>query len=135
MRDYLKEFSGDVIGDFLAENDIVGILKEGTSGKNAPTDDGPPTFYKNLTDYKKESKSWVESLQNDLSSTHSLAIDVSDRWTVINISGNKVTDVLSKGTFIDLDNSFCFILETLVILLGIILPFSETYLDSNFKFL
>jgi hypothetical protein len=66
MRDYLKEFSGDVIGDFLAENDIVGILKEGTSGKNAPTDDGPPTFYKNLTDYKKESKSWVESLQNDL---------------------------------------------------------------------
>ena len=47
----------------------------------------------------------VESLQNDLRSTHSLAIDVSDRWTVINISGNKVTDVLSKGTFIDLDNS------------------------------
>ena len=22
MRDYLKEFSGDVIGDFLVENDI-----------------------------------------------------------------------------------------------------------------
>ena len=47
----------------------------------------------------------VESLQNDLSSTHSLAIDVSDRWTTINVSGNKAIDVLSKGTSIDLDNS------------------------------
>jgi len=47
----------------------------------------------------------VESLQNDLSGTHSLAIDVSDRWTTINISGNKAADVLSKGTFVDLDNS------------------------------
>jgi len=47
----------------------------------------------------------VESLQNEISKTHSLAIDVSDRWTTINISGNKVIDVLSKGTFVDLDNS------------------------------
>mgnify|MGYP000512301629 FL=1 len=66
MRDYLKEFSGDVIGDFLVDNDISEILKEGTAGRNAPTDDGPPTFYKNLTDYKQESKGWVESLQNEL---------------------------------------------------------------------
>ena len=66
MRDYLKEFSGDVIGDFLIENDISEILTEGTSGRNAPTDDGPPTFYRNLTDYKEESKGWIESLQNDL---------------------------------------------------------------------
>ena len=66
MRDYLKEFNGDVIGDFLVDNDISEILKEGTSGKNTPTDDGPPTFYKTLTDYKQESKGWVESLQNDL---------------------------------------------------------------------
>ena len=66
MRDYLKEFNGDVIGDFLVENDISKILSETTAGKNAPTDDGPPTFYKNLSDYKQESKGWVESLQNDL---------------------------------------------------------------------
>jgi hypothetical protein len=66
MRDYLKEFSGDAIGDFLVENDISEILKEGTAGINAPTDDGPPTFYKNLSDYKEESKGWVESLQNEL---------------------------------------------------------------------
>ena len=66
MRDYLKEFSGDVIGDFLVENDVSKILKEATAGKNAPTDDGPPTFYKTHTDYKQESTSWVESLQTDL---------------------------------------------------------------------
>jgi hypothetical protein len=66
MRDYLKEFSGDVIGEFLVENDISEILKEGTAGINAPTDDGPATFYKNLTDYKEESAGWVDSLQNEL---------------------------------------------------------------------
>ena len=45
MRDYLKEFNGDVIGDFLVENDISKILTEaGSSTKNAPVDDGPPTF-------------------------------------------------------------------------------------------
>ena len=66
MRDYLKEFSGDVIGDFLVENDISEILKEGTSGKNSPTDDGPPTFYKSLTQYKEETEDWVEQLQNEL---------------------------------------------------------------------
>ena len=66
MRDYLKEFSGDVIGDFLVENDITKILKEGTAGRNAPTDDGPATFYRNLTDYKQESEGWITQLQNDL---------------------------------------------------------------------
>ena len=66
MREYLKEFSGDVIGDFLVDNDISKILKEGTGGVNAPVDDGPPTFYKNLTNYKKETKLWIDSLQNEL---------------------------------------------------------------------
>ena len=66
MRDYLKEFSGNVIGDFLVENDITKILKEGTAGRNAPTDDGPATFYRNLTDYKEESEGWIDSLQNEL---------------------------------------------------------------------
>ena len=46
----------------------------------------------------------IELLQNELKNTHALAIDVSDRWTTINISGNKAIDILSKGTFIDLDN-------------------------------
>ena len=66
MRDYLKEFSGEVIGDFLVDNDIGEILKEGTAGINAPTDDGPATFYRNLTDYKQESEGWIDSLQNEL---------------------------------------------------------------------
>jgi hypothetical protein len=66
MRDYLKEFSGDVIGDFLVDNDISEILKESTFTSLAPVDDGPPTFYKSLSDYKQESKGWIDSLQNDL---------------------------------------------------------------------
>ena len=66
MRDYLKEFSGDVIGDFLVENDITEILKEGTMGVNAPVDDGPPTFFRTLTQYKQETEKWVESMQNEL---------------------------------------------------------------------
>ena len=66
MRDYLKEFSGDVIGDFLVDNDISEILKEATKGANAPVDDGPPTFYNSLGQYKKETEDWITQLQNDL---------------------------------------------------------------------
>ena len=66
MRDYLKEFSGDVIGDFLVENDIKDILNEASPGKNSPTDDGPPTFYSSLDQYKQETEDWIEQLQNDL---------------------------------------------------------------------
>ena len=47
----------------------------------------------------------VRSLQNHISDIHALALDVSDRWTAINVSGKKAIDVLSKGTSIDLDNS------------------------------
>ena len=66
MRDYLKEFSGDVIGDFLVENDINKILKEASEGSNSPTDDGPPTFYSSLDQYKQETEDWIEQLQNDV---------------------------------------------------------------------
>ena len=67
MRDYLKEFSGELIGDFLVDNDINKILNEaGSSTTNAPVDDGPPTFYKSLTDYREESEGWIDSLQNEL---------------------------------------------------------------------
>jgi len=66
MRDYLKEFSGDVIGDFLVDNDINKILKEASEGANSPTDDGPPTFYSSLDQYKQETEDWIEQLQNDL---------------------------------------------------------------------
>ena len=47
----------------------------------------------------------VRSLQNHISDIHALALDVSDRWTAINVSGKKGIDVLSKGTTTDLDNS------------------------------
>ncbi len=66
MRDYLKEFNSEVIGDFLVDNDITEILQESSPGTNFPTDDGPPTFYKNLKDYKQESEKWINSLQDQL---------------------------------------------------------------------
>ena len=47
----------------------------------------------------------VESLQNHISDIHALALDVSDRWTAINVSGKKAKEVLSKGTTFDLDSS------------------------------
>ena len=47
----------------------------------------------------------VTSLQNHISDIHALALNVSDRWTTINVSGKKAIEVLSKGTAIDLDNS------------------------------
>ena len=66
MRDYLKEFSGDIIGDFLVENDINEILAESSAGRNALVDDGPATFYRTHTDYQKETKDWIGQLQNEL---------------------------------------------------------------------
>ena len=66
MRDYLKEFNGKVIGDFLVDNDISEILKESTQSGKTLVDDGPSTFYPSLADYKIETKRWIESLQNDL---------------------------------------------------------------------
>ena len=47
----------------------------------------------------------VTSLQNHISDIHALALDVSDRWTTIIVSGKKAVEVLSKGTAIDLDIS------------------------------
>ena len=66
MRDYLKEFSGDVIGDFLVENDINKILKEASEGANSPTDHWTPTYYSSLDQYKQETEDWIEQLQNEL---------------------------------------------------------------------
>ena len=48
----------------------------------------------------------IKSLQKDINDVDELAIDVSDRWIAINLTGNKTIDILSKGTSIDLDNSF-----------------------------
>ena len=62
----LNEFSGDKIGDFIVENDIISIIKEGAGTRKAPVDDGPGTFYKSLDQYKQETKDWVKQLQNDL---------------------------------------------------------------------
>ena len=94
MRDYLKEFSGDVIGDFLVENDIKDILNEASPGKNSPTDDGPPTFYHSLGQYKKETEDWITQLQNDLGSLREM--DSKDykmiaEWAVAELLSNELT--------------------------------------------
>ena len=86
MRDYLKEFSGDVIGDFLVDNDISQILKEATKGANAPVDDGPPTFYNSLGQYKKETKDWIQQLQNDLNGR----VGILEKWRWLIIGGSIV---------------------------------------------
>jgi 8-oxo-dGTP pyrophosphatase MutT (NUDIX family) len=67
LKGIVENFKGDVIGDFLVDNDISEILIEaGSSTTNAPVDDGPATFYKSLTQYKQETEDWIQQLQNDL---------------------------------------------------------------------
>ena len=67
LKGIVENFKGDLIGDFLVDNDISKILTEaGSSTRNAPVDDGPPTFYRTLTQYRQETEDWVQQLQNDL---------------------------------------------------------------------
>ena len=67
LKGVVENFRGNVIGDFLVDNDIREILSEaGSSTRNAPVDDGPPTFYRTLTQYKQETEDWIEQLQNEL---------------------------------------------------------------------
>ena len=44
----------------------------------------------------------VRSPQQAVADDHALVVDVSDRWTVISVSGLRAVSVLSKGTSIDL---------------------------------
>ena len=59
------------IDEFLINNDISKIIKESTTA-SSPTDDGPPTFYKGFSDYKKFSKKWLDNMYS------------SEGWEVIN---------------------------------------------------
>ena len=54
--------SKELIEDFLVDVDVSKILKESTAQINAPVDDGPPTFYKGFSDYKRESEKWINSM-------------------------------------------------------------------------
>ena len=49
------------IDEFLIKNDISKLLKESTTALS-PTDDGPPTFYKGFSDYRKFSKKWIDDM-------------------------------------------------------------------------
>jgi len=54
--------SKELIEDFLVDVDVSKILKESTVLGDAPVDDGPPTFYKGFSDYKRESEKWINSI-------------------------------------------------------------------------
>ena len=49
------------IDEFLFKNNIKQIVKESTTALS-PTDDGPPTFHRGFSDYKKYSKKWLNDM-------------------------------------------------------------------------
>ena len=49
------------IDKFLINNDIKKLVTESTT-LLTPTDDGPPTFYKGFSDYKKFAKLWIDDM-------------------------------------------------------------------------
>ena len=49
------------IDEFLINNDIKKLVTESTT-LLTPTDDGPPTFYKGFSDYKKFAKLWIDDM-------------------------------------------------------------------------
>jgi len=54
--------STEVIQEFLAEVDISKVLKESTLNTKVQIDDGPVTYYKGFSDYKKFSTEWIDSI-------------------------------------------------------------------------
>ena len=50
------------IDDFLINNNLSEIIKESSSTTQSPTDDGPPTFHRGFSDYRKFSKKWIDDM-------------------------------------------------------------------------
>ena len=57
-----KKLSGDLIEEFLLDVNVDKIIKEGSTSKAFGADDGPPTFYRGFSDYKKYSKEWIDDM-------------------------------------------------------------------------
>ena len=56
------------IDEFLINNDISKLIKEGSTTATSPTDDGPPTFYKGFNDtaiFFSKMKEWIDDLYED----------------------------------------------------------------------
>ena len=53
------------IDEFLIQNDISKILKEGSATTGSPVDDGPATFHKGFSDYRSNAEEWIESMYKD----------------------------------------------------------------------
>lgn len=62
IHETLQHITGDIINEFLVNNDIRKIIFEGSPTTFAPVDDGPPTFYKSLDEYVEESEKWINSM-------------------------------------------------------------------------
>ena len=54
--------STEVIQEFLVDVDISKLLKESTLNTKVQIDDGPVTYYKGFSDYKKFSTEWIDSI-------------------------------------------------------------------------
>ena len=57
-----KKLGGDLIEEFLLDVNINNIIKEGSTSVSFGADDGPPIHYKGFSDYKRQSKKWIDTL-------------------------------------------------------------------------
>jgi predicted kinase len=57
-----KKLSSDLIEEFLLDVNINTIIKEGSTSSAFGADDGPPIHYKGFSDYKRQSKKWIDTL-------------------------------------------------------------------------
>ena len=53
------------LDDFLINNDMNKIIKEGSITVGSPVDDGPATFHKGFSDYKSNAGDWIKSMYKD----------------------------------------------------------------------
>ena len=53
------------LDDFLINNDMNKIIKEGSITVGSPVDDGPATFHKGFSTYKRNAKEWIDSMYKD----------------------------------------------------------------------
>ncbi len=62
----IREFEGDKIGDFLTTIDMRELIKESSTSVNFEVDDGPPTYYRGFSDYKRVTKEWINNMYKGL---------------------------------------------------------------------
>ena len=66
LTNKFKKLSKEQIEEFLTTIDLTQIIKESATTTQSPTDDGPPTFYRGFSDYRKQSEKWIDSMYKEL---------------------------------------------------------------------